>query len=445
MFLINSVHESIISHITFPLTNYLMNRGNIMGLFKSFAQTQWYSEQQLRALQLKKLKNVIHYAERYIPFYKESFKQCGFSSSDLKTLDNLKMIPVLSRQDVIENYKEMVDYRLKDSIKFADLSAADAGIPNPFARFYKHKLVKNTSSGSTGAPTVFYDNGLQSSINWAIELRLKDWFGIKAGSKEGRMARVYRDFLKNNKSLKIRKLLWNQILLPGIELDKNALAFAYQQLVDFQPKVVWGFTSALTSLADYLKERNLPINQFKPELIITWAAPLYDHEREKLISVFDCAVTNIYGTRELGHIAQTCTENSMHINQETVFVEEVPLENTDSVTEIVATTLHKSVMPFIRYKTGDIGDIENFNCKCGRKLQTITNLLGRTGEVFYSKKGKMISPNYWCRFFMNKNLSENINRFQVIYSKSKNVCLKIEKGNGSRRSIPRVYRFDFSV
>ena len=47
----------------------------------------------------------------------------------------------------------------------------------------------NTSSGSTGAPTVFYEDGTQTGLNWANELRIKSWFGVEPGSKEVRFLR----------------------------------------------------------------------------------------------------------------------------------------------------------------------------------------------------------------------------------------------------------------
>ena len=76
-------------------------------------------------------------------------------------------------------------------------------------------------------------------------------------------------------------------------------------------------------------------------------------------------------------------------------------------------------MPFIRYRMGDIGDVKPSRCQCGRTLQVIENLLGRTGEIFITKDGRMISPNFWCRTFMSGKVSGAIRRFQVVYTRTK--------------------------
>ncbi len=121
------------------------------------------------------------------------------------------------------------------------------------ARIKKHKLVRNTSSGSTGAPTVFYEDGSQTAVNWVHELRLRNWFGIKPGAPEARMVRVSDEFVSGNRTNQIRKLLWNQLILPGINLAEEQYAYAAEQLATFKPTVMWGFTAALAGLAKYLE------------------------------------------------------------------------------------------------------------------------------------------------------------------------------------------------
>ena len=430
---IESLPNSLITNLTFPLSSYLMNRKGIVSRYRRLMKSQWYSEDQLINIQLSKLKKLLVYAEKYVPFYSQRFKEIGFKAQDFKSFDEFKLIPVLSRQDVIAHYKDMVDIRFKDSIPVANQSLRGPGVPDSLARFKKHKLVRNTSSGSTGAPTLFYEDGSQTAINWANELRLRTWFDIKPGEKEARMVRLSNDFVDNDRNNKIRKLLWNQLILPGVNLGEEDYQIAYDKLNEFKPKVLWGFTSALVGLADFIERRNLSIENIAPGLIITWAAPLYDHEREKLLRVFNCYLTNIYGTREIGHIAARCPHDTLHINQESLLIEE---DNTgDKEKELLGTALEITPMPFIRYRTGDLGEVKSSDCACGRKLHRIHNFLGRTGEIFFSKDRKMISPNFWCRTFMNESLSGVIRRFQVIYRKDKDIDLLVEQGPGYNKEI----------
>jgi phenylacetate-CoA ligase len=74
---------------------------------------------------------------------------------------------------------------------------------------------------------------------------------------------------------------------------------------------------------------------------------------------------------------------------------------------------------------GDIGDVAPGNCPCGRSLLVIKNLLGRTGEVFFTKDGRMLSPNFWMRTFMIGRQSQTIERWQVVYRKDRSIHLRI--------------------
>ena len=228
----------------------------------------------------------------------------------------------------------------------------------------------------------------------------------------------------------MRKQLWHQLILPGVNLAEDDYARSLRQLEEFQPRILWGFTSALVGLAQYLRNHPRNASPFQPNLLINWAAPLYDHEEKILREVFQCSVTNIYGTREVGHIAALCPHGALHINQENLFVETQAPANEQSTSgpgEILVTTLEPSPMPFIRYRMGDLGELAPSQCPCGRTLQVIKNLLGRTGEIFTTRDGRMISPNFWCRTFMDSQRSKAVERFQVIYTKDGNIRIRLVK------------------
>lgn len=429
-----SINEFVVGNLLFPFTSYLMNRKGILRKYKRLVKSECYSTDQLNEIQLRKLIKALEYADRWVPYYRKIFKKTGFSPKDVKNLEDLKALPLLSRQDVIDYRKDMIDYRYHNSVTFADNSNKGAGEPNQFALFHKHKLVRNTSSGSTGVPTIFYENGSITSSNWANEMRMRSWYGIKPGAKEMRMARISTEYMPKNRTLLMRKYLWNQMILPGTNLSDADYKICYESVKKFRPKVFWGFTSALFGFAEYIENNGKDISDMRPQLIITWAAPLYEHEKRKLSKVFDCYITNIYGTREVGHIAGYCPHGSLHINQESHLVEIADIDGSYQEAEsgeILVTTLEDTPMPFIRYRMGDVGEVASSKCFCGRSLQVFKKFLGRTGEVFITKDGQMISPNFWCRTFMNDKVAEAFKRFQVIYKKDGNIRIRLVRKNSN--------------
>jgi phenylacetate-CoA ligase len=426
MTILDQVTDQFIGNVTFPLINMSMNRRGILRSYRRMKQSEKLSQEEQTARQLERLRSLLAYAIEYSPYYKAKYLAAGLAPQDIQTPDDVKLIPVLERAELVEHREELVDRRLAGSIEAANQSQLGPGIPPSLALLRKHKLVRNTSAGSTGVPTVFYENGTTPALNWAHELRVKDWFGIPPGAREARMARISADYYNaNSRTNRMRKNFWHQLILPGVNLSNEEYNLCIEKLEEFQPRVLWGYTSAPTGLAQHIERNNIKTS-FRPELIVTWAAPLYDHERATLERVFQCSITNIYGSRELGHVALMCPEGHLHINQEHYFVENES-ESDGEPGELLITTLFKRPMPFIRYRIGDIGSINRTDkCACGRSLQIMDSLLGRTGEIVFAPSGRMLSPNFWCRAFMAEELIGQVKRFQVVYGPENNIRVRIE-------------------
>jgi len=88
-----------------------------------------------------------------------------------------------------------------------------------------------------------------------------------------------------------------------------------------------------------------------------------------------CGVFQSYGLSECVNTACECQHHTLHINMENCIIEEIN-------GEIVVTNLNNTVTPFIRYKTGDKGHVERSHCKCGRKLDVIVGLQGKSVDFY---------------------------------------------------------------
>jgi phenylacetate-CoA ligase len=432
--IIDTVHAGLVRSLLFPFSQHLYNRRGIRAEYRKSARTEYWAEDQIAVLQIKELRAVLEHAYRHVPYYERLFNDIGIRPGDIRTLDDLRQIPALSRDDVIAHRLDLVDRRFRSSIDGADSSKRGPAEPIPFAGLRRHPLVRNTSSGSTGAPTVFYEHGKVSAMSWANELRVKRWYGISAGQRETRLVRVSPEYVLKSKANRIRRFLWNQWMLPGVNLSKRHYELIVDHLGSFRPKVIWAFTSAAAGLARHIWDEGENNPPWKPALIIAWAAPLYDHERKIMEQVFGCSISNIYGLREVGHIGSTCPAGSLHVFQESHLLER------DESGELLVTFLRPSPMPFIRYRTGDIGELAHETCACGRNLQIISQLHGRTGEIYVTQDGRMFSPNFWCRTFMDARLAAAVKRFQIIYKKGNMILVKLIVDEDERPSVEIMLR-----
>jgi phenylacetate-CoA ligase len=433
MSFVEDARQFLVGRVVFPATNYAMNRKGILGRYQKLLATEHLPQEILGQLQFQKLSAVLRYAYQNCPFYARRFKELRLIPGDIKSLEDFRQIPPLERHELIEQRLDLVDSRIRESAPAADRTGLDPGLPPPLARFRRHRLVRNTSTGSTGTPTVFYEDGSTTALNWVHEQRLKSWYGLAPGAKEARMKGVSTQHNPRNLLRAVRKHLWNQLMLPGFFLSDADYERSLRKIRSFRPRVLWGPTPGLAGLARYILYGKQDISQFSPSLVISWAAPLYDHERKLLQEVFGCPVSNIYSTREVGHVAMICPHGSLHVNQENylVEIEQGDGDGVDRQTgQILVTPLNESPMPFIRYRIGDLAELGENPCPCGRTLITLKKILGRTGDVFHTEDGRMIEPNFWCLAFMSGRPSREVERFQVIYRRSDRICLRIVRRPG---------------
>jgi phenylacetate-CoA ligase len=128
-----------------------------------------------------------------------------------------------------------------------------------------------------------------------------------------------------------------------------------------------------------------------------------------------------------------CPMGFYHLNQESMVVE---IESQggegfkEGAGEILVTPLDPSPMPFIRYRIGDIGKMPTGRCSCGRSLQLFSEVLGRSGELYQLKNGRMLSPNFWSHIFRDDELVYDVKRFQVVYQSEDLIRILIVPNDG---------------
>jgi len=207
-----------------------------------------------------------------------------------------------------------------------------------------------------------------------------------------------------NLSMSLKKLYLNTIHLQGYGLDEQTCRHYLQLLSEQRPVVLEGYPSYLTMLAQVGSKEN--IKPFTPKVIITSGEMLTDEHRQQIEDYFKVKVTNRYGSREFGVIAQQCQyHNGLHIAPTRFIVQ------TDSNNELLITDLDNYATPFIRYAIGDIGSVERIKCECGMNVDTLVTLAGRSHDIIRTRSGKLLSGQFWTT---SSRAVGGIEEFQVI-------------------------------
>ena len=147
--------------------------------------------------------------------------------------------------------------------------------------------------------------------------------------------------------------------------------------------------SYATYLAETIHEMGIKPEELKLKSGCFGAEPWTEEMSQHLEDLLDFDALDIYGLTEIGGpgVAFECMEkHGMHINEDHVLAEiidpvtEEPLPD-DTPGELVFTTLTKTGVPMIRYRTHDICTLHHGTCACGRTTVKMSRITGRTDDM----------------------------------------------------------------
>ena len=329
-------------------------------------------EEQLRELQLKRLKEVVKRVYEKVPFYKKKFDEAGLKPEDIRTLEDIKYIPFTSKMDMREAYPfDMFAVPLSEIVEV------------------------HTSSGTTGKPVVAGYTRKDIELWGEVMARCLAMIGV---TKEDIVQIAY-----------------------GYGLFTGGLGFHYgahkigatvvpasagntrrqiQLMKDFGSTVIACTPSYALYLSEYAKEE-MGIDPSTLKLKKgSFGAEMWTEEmRREIEKRFDIEAYNVYGLTEIigPGVAHECpAKNGLHVWEDHFLVEIIDPETGETLPdgqegELVITTLTRDGMPMLRFRTRDITTLHREKCACGRTMARIERIKGRTDDMI-KVRGVMIFP-----------------------------------------------------
>jgi phenylacetate-CoA ligase len=326
-------------------------------------ESETWDEKNLVAYQEKRLQVLVNHCYANIPYYREVFQQNGLTPGDIRTVNDLQKLPFLT--------KEIVRKRKKDLIA-TNIS------------FLKREEV--STSGSTGAPLDFYMDPTTRPMERALAFRHLSWLGYNNGD---RLAVFKVPPLSDPKQFYQYLRRTGELRISFRDMDEPRLEKMVDLLEQFKPDFISAWPSSLYILARWMERNKRSIQP--PKFIVTGSENMYPHMTERIEAVFRAPVSDFYGQEESVAIAMQCAMGEgYHVQMEMGIVELLPFR--DGMSEIVGTGLHNMVMPFLRYRTGDLATDSSGACPCGRKRPLISGIVGREADLIVTPEGKLVSP-----------------------------------------------------
>lgn len=332
---------------------------------ESWNATQWQAWRQ------PKLNALLRRAATKVPYYRKLWSSRPQEGNDFETLQNW---PVLKKSALREQPQAFL--------------AEDV---DPRRLWVLH------TSGSTGTPLKLWQSRETVQAWYALfEARWRKWHGL---SRHDRWAILGGQLVVSARQEVPPFWVWNaglnQLYLSSYHLAPNHAAAYVKALIDHRVTYVWGYASAMATLARDILDQGLK----PPELraAISNAEPLYAHQRDLITRAFGCRVYDTYGMSEMVCGASECEHGSMHLWPE-AGIWEVLSDDSDRPAppgqpgRLVCTGLINADMPLIRYEVGDRVTLADpaSGCACGRKLPMLESVEGRNDDIIITPNGRHV-------------------------------------------------------
>jgi phenylacetate-CoA ligase len=363
-----SLYTQLVSNVLFPLHENLKKHDTVR-VRKDMEKTQWLALDELKKLQLARLKSFLIDVQQHVPYYQQLFQQLAFDPVAIESLSDLSCLPLTSKSVIRANTEQL---KADDAIGLA--------------RF--------NTGGSSGEPLIFYIGNKRVSHDVAAKWRATRWWNVDIGDAEIVIWGSPIELGTQDKIKLIRDKVLRTLLLPAFEMSPAKLDGFIQKIQAMRPKMLFGYPSALAHIAGHAEKTGEVLSNLGIKVAFVTSERLYDHQRERIERIFACPVANGYGGRDAGFIAHACPSGNMHITADDIIVEII--DNQGNVLpigesgEIVVTHLATRDFPFIRYRTGDVGTLSDETCACGRGLPLLKEIQGRTTDFVVAEDGTVL-------------------------------------------------------
>jgi len=360
--------------------------------------------EELRELQLQKLKKVLNRVYRKVPHYREKFKKAGVDPSKLKSVEDLRHFPFTTKEDLF------VDY--------------------PFGLLAEplEKVVRvHTSSGTTGKPKAIFFS--KKDIMAQAELIARSL--VMSGATS-------RDILQN--SMTYGLFTGALVMHYGAELLGMLVIPAGPGNTERQIELMQTFGTTCIHMtpsyalyvATVIQEKGLrPGIDLKLKRAYLGAEPYSEETRRKIEEMLKVDVFNCYGLSEMGGpgVGFECpVKEGFHLWEDAFVVEIVNPETGEPVKEgeigeLVLTSLNRTAMPLIRYRTRDLTRVIPEPCPCGRTHLRVARILGRADDMFIVR-GVNIFPQQIEAVLMGiKGVAQN---YQIVLEGYDEMIVRVE-------------------
>jgi len=329
----------------------------------------------IKILQEQLLQETLLYVSQNSAYYKALFEKVNINIENLKTIEDLKQIPVTTKDDLQKNNDD-------------------------FLCVPRHKIIDYcTTSGTLGDPVTFglTDKDLDRlAYNEAISFEVA---GIKEGDVVQLMTTIDRRFVAGLAYFLGLRKLGVGIIRVGAGIPQ----LQWDSILKYKPSYLVAVPSFLLKLIEFAETHGIDYANSGIKGAICIGEPLRNQDfsmnilAKKIMDKWNITLFSTYASTEMSTAFTECPQlKGGHHHPELIITEVLDDENqpvkAGESGELTITTLGVEGMPLLRFKTGDIVQLHHGACKCGRNTLRVGPVLGRKQQMIKYKGTTLYPP-----------------------------------------------------
>lgn len=331
-------------------------------LLEECERRTFWSEERIRELRNRRLRALVEHCAATVPFYRDRLRESQIAPSDIRTIEDLVQLPILTKQEVQEAGTRLISEAVRR----------------------RHRAIAHTS-GTTGGGLRFATTRSALREQWAIWWRYRRWHGIEPGTWcayfGGRsvvpLTQAQAPFWRYN-------VPGRQVMFSGYHLSPEHLATYVAALRRLRLPWLHGYPSVLALLASYILEEGVDLG-YSVSWITLGAENVLPQQVSVIERAFGVRPRQHYGMAEAVANISECERGRLHVDEDFAAVEFVP--NPDGWGErVVGCNLSNLATPLLRYDVGDVVTLGG-SCDCGRPGRVVALVDGRSEDYVILKNG----------------------------------------------------------
>ena len=326
--------------------------------------------------QWKLFRKQLEYISQNSPYYKRLFEEQSISIDEIQSFDDLKKLPITSKEDLQQYNSDFIAVPEVDIIDFV------------------------TTSGTLGSPVNFALNEADLDRLAENEFRSFELVGIKKEDKVQITTTLDRRFMAGMAYFLGLRKLGAGIIRTGSGLPQ----LQWESIARFKPNYLVAVPSFLLKMIQFAEENNIDYRNSSVKAAICIGEPLRDQVfnlnalGKKISDLWDIELFSTYASTEMSTAFTECPGHmGNHVPPDLIYTEILNAEGKQvkpgEPGELVVTPLGTQTMPLLRFATGDILTFHEGSCNCGRNSVRLGAVMGRKQQKI-KLKGTSLYPQH---------------------------------------------------